>query len=77
MSQDVYQNKGYISLLDLSALDSRLLIAVLSDLPEKSLLYYELEEILMQAIEPLKVTMDPKNQSTNQQQNLIPSVTQN
>ena len=64
ISQDVYQNKGYISVLDLPALDSRLLIAILSDLLEMSL-YYELEETLMRTIEPLKVTTDPKNRPTN------------
>ena len=65
ISQGVYQNKGYISVLDLPALDSRLLIAILSDLLEMSLLYYELEETLMRTIEPLKVTTDPKNRPTN------------
>lgn len=50
--QNVYQEKGYLFLPDLPALDSKLLILVLSDLLEKSLLYYALQEILIQTLNP-------------------------
>ena len=63
VQMDFLQMYVFLLTLDLPALEFILLISVLSDLSEKSLLYYALQEILMQTIEALSYH-DPKNQPT-------------